>query len=317
MHQPTDLAFVTFASAAHASELLFVGKQALQSVSNLRPIGAEEIANAYHDAFAGAPASRPLTNASPHLIKRAEVHSAPPPSEVIWDNTTLTAAERRVKRYTSACLLVAVCVLGAFPSLLASFLTNFAPVASLISAFSFIFSWSSAVQGLVQNLLPSLIVFVFLFFLRTMVIAIGKRSGKLSYGQLQLYVTRAFWWVNYFSVFITISVAGSAIAAAGRAIGGNLSGSSAVLFELTNSIAGQSGFFIAFVIIASLQGMGVSISQVINVMPWWWTQRNLYTQREFDDALIDPLMDWDDYVPSANLMLGVGFLYAFLNPVSI
>lgn len=301
-----DTAFVTYARASHASQMVAAGRAAF-----LGPVPPAPVDTVAH-ACPLPSGARPSTAAELAAGPTCTVRPAPAPEEVVWANVFLTRGQRNARWAAAVVLTALVVMLAAIPALTAALLSQFAPLGYATDAFAFALGWTGLDRGLIQQTLPSLIVSLFLLLLTPILRGVGRLSGIASQGGLHLFLVRTSFAVSYLTVLLTFTFAGTALSV----LQSLAQPPQALLSDLTRGLEQQSAFYTSFLIVQTLQGLLLTASCLPQLALWAWRERRgLWTQADFDRAADNARggLSYDDYLPGSSLPLGILLLYGFLN----
>jgi hypothetical protein len=234
---------------------------------------------------------------------------------MIWANTTISATARWWRWALAIVLLTIVVFIAAVPSFCAATLSNLGPLSTVIGFLEPVASWSGIAKGLLQTLIPALIVRIIVALLRTFVAAIARLRGLISTQAIELYTARWWFFASYISAVVAYTVA-STILGSMNAI---INDPTQVLFLLAQSLPQTSGTFIAFTIIAAVQGWSLELLRPVQLLLWTYCRRSQVTNRMLKRQLRGRAgsAPYSTFVPSAALILSIGLLYQFMNPALI
>jgi len=307
VHMPaSDVAFITFADAADAQEVMRRGK-ACFALGNTIPASAAVL-----EAYGLPPAG--LNPASVNYTTMA-VEQAPEPSEIIWSNTTLSPSSRWWRPAVAGALIAVVVFIAALPSVCIAALANLAPLGTVIGFLEPALAWAGVTKGLLQTLVPALLVRIIVALLRTLVRALAKLRGTISYKHVELFTAR--WWFTaaYIAAILSFTIA-STILGSMNAI---INDPTQVLVLLAESLPEQSGTFLAFVIIAAVQGWSLELLRPFHLAVWSCWRYKAITSRKIRRHLRKRASGSPagNYTSSAALILSIGLLFQFMNPALI
>jgi len=303
---PADSAFVTFADAGDAAEVLRLGKACFAHGHTIPASAA--VLEAYGLPAAGI--SRRSAN-----YRAMSVQQAPEPAEMVWGNTTITPGGRVWRGFCSTILLAVVVFIAAVPAFCAAALSNLGPMASVIGFLEPVVSWSGIAKGLLQTLIPALIIRIIVALLRVFVMMIANYRGLISNQAIQTFTARWWFFASYLAAVVAYTVASTVLGSLDAII----NNPSQVLFLLAQSLPQTSGTFIAFVIIVAVQGWSLELLRPVDLCMWVYCRKRQVTNRMLKAQLrgragVSPN---GVYVPSAALILAIGLLYNWMNPALI
>lgn len=92
-------------------------------------------------------------------------YSAPDPDDIVWSNMDLTRKQRTIRSFIATVLLTIVLIIAFAPAVFAAALTSLGPLGQVIGFLEPVLNWGGLSKGLIQSLLPALLVTVFLALL--------------------------------------------------------------------------------------------------------------------------------------------------------
>lgn len=113
------------------------------------------------------------------VLASLSMQPAPEPAEVIWRNTYLTPHDRWWRPVVAAVLLAVVMFVAALPTVATAALANLAPLGTVVGFLEPVLSWAGLSRGVLQTLLPALIIQIIIALLGT--ILTGESQWKLGW----------------------------------------------------------------------------------------------------------------------------------------
>jgi hypothetical protein len=293
-----DRCFVTFKQPREAQQLL-ARAQGLVFRRNL----------------ARDPALQSVLAAYSAPVQTIHAYTAPEPEDIIWKNYDLTRSSRRTRRCCSRLLLLVLTIIAFSPAVFAAALTNIQALGTVIGFLEPVLAWGGLSQGLIQSLLPALLVTVFLALLARFVRMIGRLSGAISRTAVELFVLRNYFYLQLVSAVLSITIATTIFGSLDAII----NDPSSVLPLLGVSLPQASGFFVSFVILQAVSTWPGELADAIGLVIYHIKRNGAWTQRKLD-AIVEanrggvPYGEWG---PNASLLLTIICTYALLNPIII
>jgi Calcium-dependent channel, 7TM region, putative phosphate len=301
----SDSSIVTFLNAADASQVIAQGRQAFAE-GKVNP-ASSALLTAY-----GLPANG-LKRRTPNYANM-RVTPAPEPSDLIFDNTTLKPHERVWKPIVAYIWLAVIIFIASVPTVAAAFLSNLSAIGLVAGFLAPVLAWSGLSQGLIQNLIPALIIRLVQILLLTFVTIIGKLRGEISLARIDLWATKWMWVATFVSTIIVYSVASTIFGASTAVFSADTAVSTLTL--LAQSLPEQSGTFIAFLIIATLQGSAMTLWRPIDLVKFAICKKRDQTDRMLKrhQRGLGDRPPYVGFLPDSLLMLTIGVLYGLMNP---
>lgn len=165
----SDTAFVTLLRAADAAHLQRRGKAGFL-------LGfTDERSSAVLEALGLPPAG--LGPGQAGALASLSVQAAPEPAEVIWRNTYLMPRDRWWRPGVAAVLLAAVMFVAALPTVATAALANLQPLGAVVGFLEPVLSWAGISRGVLQTLVPALIIQIIIALLGTILTGKSKSSA--------------------------------------------------------------------------------------------------------------------------------------------
>ena len=184
------------------------------------------------------------------------------PEEVIWKNLKISWASRVVRNIATMALVGATIIFWAIPVAFVGLLSNIDNLSkkgSPIHFLSFIQKIPPSILGVVQGLLPSILLAVLMALLPIFLRAMAKIGGKPSFSTVELRVQNSYFLFQVIQVFLVTTLTSGA-AASGVAIFNNPSSATTLLAQ---SLPTASNFYISYFV---LQGLTISSGAVLQLV---------------------------------------------------
>merc|ERR1712065_22770 len=140
--------------------------------------------------------------------------------------------------------------MGAIPVAMIAVIANFNKLAETIPALKPVVNFSPVLTGLLQAMVPTILLVVFMALLPKILLQFGKRQGLTSESELAKSVMRRYFLFLMVNVLLVTTIAGSIIPIANKLADGPLT----VIDLLGQSIPGVAIFFILYVMLQALSG---------------------------------------------------------------
>merc|ERR1712065_84633 len=140
--------------------------------------------------------------------------------------------------------------MGAIPVAMIAVIANFNKLAETIPALKPVVNFSPVLTGLLQAMVPTILLVVFMALLPKILLQFGKRQGLTSESELAKSVMRRYFLFLMVNVLLVTTIAGSIIPIANKLADGPLT----VIDLLSQSIPGVAIFFILYVMLQALSG---------------------------------------------------------------
>ncbi|KAI9094636.1 hypothetical protein DFS34DRAFT_628547 [Phlyctochytrium arcticum] len=212
---------------------------------------------------------------APHVAALANIHGTPgtmdskqacvDPDDVIWDNLNMPMYQRQVRGLISLAACIALII---FWGTITTFLSSISNLDNLTKQFAFLDfldffdDLPPVVKGVVQGLLPTVLI-VILFSLLPMILRfISKFSGVMTETAIERTLIQQYYFFLVFNVLLIVTISGSIFIT----IGDIIKNPSLVFEILANSLPGVSTFFVNYITLRALSGPAGELLQIANLI---------------------------------------------------
>lgn len=188
------------------------------------------------------------------------------PNEVIWANLSMTWHQRIVLNLVMTGSVTALIIFWAIPVAFVGILSNVSSVTQSSPGHKALLPWlgwinnlPDPILGLVQGLLPSILLALLIAALPFILRISARLAGQPSLSTVELRVQNTFFLFQVIQVFLITTVSSSATAA-GKQIAEN---PTSVMSILSQDLPKASNFYISYFI---LQGLTISSGQILQIV---------------------------------------------------
>ncbi|EDQ89060.1 uncharacterized protein MONBRDRAFT_25629 [Monosiga brevicollis MX1] len=180
---------------------------------------------------------------------------APEANDVIWKNIGMSRSKRSFRHLL---VVIATIALIFFYIIPITFVAGLTTIENLETIFPGINSLGPVVIGILQGVLPTLALLIFMALLPKLMRALSVSEGLVAHSEATLSALQKMYYFQVFNVFLLSIVAGSLLTIASD-IGDNPSG---IASELGESIPRVGTFFINYVMIQAFVSHALLLSRV-------------------------------------------------------
>ena len=215
------------------------------------------------------------------LTHHQALHMAPRfigvnPEEVIWENLRLHWASRVVRNIFTTAIVTFLLIFWAIPVAFVGTLSNIQaltqgdptanpPKPPLLPWLGFINDIPSEILGVVQGLLPSVLLAALMALLPVFLYWMAKIAGKPTASTVELRVQNSYFVFQVIQVFLVTTISSGAAAAAIKIINDPTKATDLLAEDLPKA----SNFYISYFILQGLMIAGGAVAQVIDLLIYW------------------------------------------------
>ncbi|CAG8560444.1 5210_t:CDS:2 [Paraglomus brasilianum] len=188
-----------------------------------------------------AMAAQSIACSRPHTLT---TKMAPEPRDILWDNLT-KRFNNQMARYLVVNLFVwALTIFWLFPILAILTLTSIDSLSKRISILGPFLEASPLIKALLQNVLPTVLVSIFMGILPWILMEISKREAFASYSKLEETVLKRYYYFSFFNVFLVFLLGITFL----ESIFDIINTPTSIIQILANSLPQGATFFINYII---------------------------------------------------------------------
>ncbi|KAI8870011.1 DUF221-domain-containing protein, partial [Ramicandelaber brevisporus] len=260
---------------------------------------------------------------SAHMACQIVIHETPlamstrflevNPRDIIWGNLDLNPYERYIRKAVSVGLTIALVVLWAIPSGVVSTISSVATLRK-IDAFSWLNSLPDWLLGVIQGVLPPLMMAMLMMLLPRILRMLAVFEGKVRKSDVELSLIHRYFFFLFVQMFLVQTLVGG-LAKAASSIYGNPGHLPLMLAE---KMPGISLYFISFVL---LRAFSSSSKEIVQIFPL--IVRRLRTQlfpdcpRKILSTTRMPQFEWGVSFADHSLIFVIGLSYSTINPTML
>ncbi|PRP83687.1 hypothetical protein PROFUN_03842 [Planoprotostelium fungivorum] len=241
------------------------------------------------------------------------VTMAPDADSIIWKNVNRGAHVRTVGAIASIGLIIALFLFWPVPVAFLSGIMNLATL-SKIPGFDFLvklLATSSWLTGIIQGILPTLALRLFMFFLVLILRSIHSLAFPISELYLDHQVMRSYWSFVLFNVFFVCVISGALY----KSIGTLLESPMNIPSLLASAVPGVTTFFINYILV-NISGHYLFLSRAVELAVSKILARLLSKTKAEKKKREDPgAFDFVTKIGDEILVFSIGLIYSVLGPL--
>ncbi|KAJ3043131.1 hypothetical protein HDV00_005746 [Rhizophlyctis rosea] len=232
--------------------------------------------------------------------------------DVIWDNLGLGYFQRQGRRMVALVLVVALVV---FWGALTTFLSSIATLDNLVAILPFldpITKWSPPATGIVQGVLPQVVIAVAFALIPVLLRLISKFGGVPTSAEIERLLINQYYAFLVFNVLFIVTIAGSIF----RVLNTIINNPPEIVEMLATSIPTISSFFVNYVMLLALSGPASELLQVGNLILKPLMLRFLAkTPRQVLEKRRPPIFEIGRTLANHSFIATVGITYMTIAPL--
>ncbi|CAG8560685.1 1315_t:CDS:2 [Paraglomus occultum] len=146
-----------------------------------------------------AMAAQSIACSRPHTLT---TKMAPEPRDILWDNLTKRFNNQMLRYFVVNLFVWALTIFWLFPIFAILTLTSIDSLSKRISILGPFLEASPLIRTLLQNVLPTVLVSIFMGILPWILMEISKREALTSYSKLEETVLKRYYYFSFFNVFL-------------------------------------------------------------------------------------------------------------------
>ncbi|KAK6198673.1 uncharacterized protein RJT21DRAFT_50437 [Scheffersomyces amazonensis] len=237
------------------------------------------------------------------------------PDDVIWENLSLTAGKRRVKKIIASTILTLMIVFWCIPVAVVGAISNINLLTDKVHFLRFILKLPSFLMGLITGLLPVVALAVLMMFVPIFIKKMGSISGCITVQQIEGYCQSWFYAFIVVNSFIVITLT----SAAASSVTSIIKDPPSALSLLASRLPKASNFYVSYFCLAGLAGPSSMLLQVVALILAQFLGKILDSTPRAKwnrwNNLGSPA--WSTTYPSYELYAVIALSYAIIAPVII
>ncbi|EDQ93051.1 uncharacterized protein MONBRDRAFT_22418 [Monosiga brevicollis MX1] len=273
--------------------------------------------NSYHATGFVAFASQRSATVAAQVLHCAEPYTwstqrAPEPQDLVWENIGVTSQERAHRTAIASLITGALVVLWVIPVTFVASITTLETLDLWADGLDDVADASPLVQGMVQGVIPTLLLVIFMAVLPGIMKFISRKEGIASKSEIGRSAMAKLFWFQILNVFLVSFIAGSILD-----IADNFSRDPRGVLKLLGGAIPRTGtFFTTYVMLRSVTGYPTMLLRVWEVL-WSLIVGLFYTQtpRELEKARREETWNVAPAAAGDILVFLVGVVYVVVTPI--
>ncbi|KAJ3272029.1 hypothetical protein HK104_004558 [Borealophlyctis nickersoniae] len=205
---------------------------------------------------------------APHVAALANIHGTPglffdkqagvDPDDIIWPNLDIEYVERKARGVAVLVVVAGLVISWGFITTFLSGVANLDSLAEIAPFLSFFTRLSPSVKGIIQGVLPTVLVAVLFSLLPAILRMLSTFAGVATKTGVERTLIGQYYAFLVFNVLIVVTISGSIVKVAEQ-----ISQNTSLIFSLlANSIPSVSNFYINYVLLLALTGPAGELLQL-------------------------------------------------------
>lgn len=256
-------------------------------------------------------AYRMLTHHDPYRM--ADRYLEVSPVDIIWGNLAMNPYEKRVRMAISYAATAALIIFWAIPVAFVGIISNIHGLCVRASWLAWLCTIPSPVIGIIQGILPPVLLAVLNMLLPIVLRMLGSFQGIPTRTGLELSLMTRFFIFQVIHSFLIVTLSSGIIAA----LPSLLQNPSSVATLLAANLPQASTFFLTFIVLQGLSGVAGSFLAVVQLVLYYVKLFILgSTPRSIYDIKFGPRsVAWGTLFPSITLLTVITFAYSVISPI--
>ncbi|KAJ3734584.1 hypothetical protein DFJ43DRAFT_1063453 [Lentinula guzmanii] len=284
------------------------------------------------DAPAGTDETYPVSNSafitfrkqiSAHLAGQSLIHHEPyrmsrryleiSPSDVIWSNLSLNPFEINIRIAISWAITLALIIFWAIPVALIGTISNIQSVCTKEKWLSWLCSLPSPVIGIIQGILPPVLLAVLMMLLPIVLRLLAKFEGIPKRSGVELSLMTRFFIFQVIHSFLIVTLSSGIIASLKTLT----SDPTSIPSTLASSLPQASTFFLTYIVLQGLSGTAGGFLQIVPLIIYYVklyllgsTPRSMWGIRYGKRSVA-----WGTLFPNTTLLTTIAIGYSIIAPI--
>ncbi|KAI6116124.1 hypothetical protein F5141DRAFT_1290632 [Pisolithus sp. B1] len=256
-------------------------------------------------------AHRMLTHHDPYRM--ADRYLEVSPQDVIWGNLAMNPYEKRVRKVISYAATAALIIFWAIPVAFVGIVSNIQGLCVRESWLAWLCKIPSPVIGIIQGILPAVLLAVLNMLLPIVLRMLGSFEGIPTRTGLELSLMTRFFIFQVIHSFLIVTLSSGIIAA----LPSILKNPSSIATLLASYLPQASTFFLTYIVLQGLSGVAGSFLSIVQLVLYYVKLVLLgSTPRSIYNIKFGPrTVAWGTLFPSITLLTVVTFGYSIISPI--
>ncbi|KAG1862099.1 hypothetical protein DFJ58DRAFT_776452 [Suillus subalutaceus] len=265
----------------------------------------------FNQQIAAHLAANALTHHEPYCMADRYLEVSPP--DVIWGNLGLNPYEKRIRVVISYSATAALIIFWAIPVAFVGIISNIEGLCVRESWLAWLCKLPSPVIGIIQGILPPVLLAVLMMLLPIILRLFGRFEGIPTRTGLELSLMTRYFIFQVIHSFLIVTLASGVFAA----LPSILANPSSIAGLLAQYLPQASTFFLTYILLQGLTGVAGGFLNIVALALYYVklfllgsTPRSIYNIK-YGQATVA----WGTLFPSITLLVVITFAYSIISPV--
>ncbi|KAG1745311.1 hypothetical protein EDB19DRAFT_1927258 [Suillus lakei] len=252
-----------------------------------------------------------LTHHEPYCMADRYLEVSPP--DVIWGNLGLNPYEKRIRMVISYSATAALIIFWAIPVAFVGIISNIEGLCVRESWLAWLCKLPSPVIGIIQGILPPVLLAVLMMLLPIVLRLLGRFEGIPTRTGLELSLMTRFFIFQVIHSFLIVTLSSGIVAA----LPSLLSNPSSIPSLLAQYLPQASTFFLTYILLQGLSGVAGGFLNAVALVLYYVklfilgsTPRSVYNIKYGQSTVA-----WGTLFPTITLLVVITFAYSVISPV--
>ncbi|KAI5996352.1 hypothetical protein EDD15DRAFT_517309 [Pisolithus albus] len=235
------------------------------------------------------------------------------PQDVIWGNLAMNPYEKRVRKVISYAATAALIIFWAIPVAFVGIVSNIQGLCVRESWLAWLCTIPSPVIGIIQGILPAVLLAVLNMLLPIVLRMLGSFEGIPTRTGLELSLMTRFFIFQVIHSFLIVTLSSGIIAA----LPSILNNPSSIATLLASYLPQASTFFLTYIVLQGLSGVAGGFLSIVQLVLYYVKLFILgSTPRSIYDIKFGPrTVAWGTLFPTITLLTVITFGYSIISPI--
>lgn len=184
------------------------------------------------------------------------------PNDLVWENVSMNKTVRMGKEKTATTLIILLLIFWSIPVAVVGCISNINFLTDKVPFLRFINNCPKVILGLITGLLPTIMLSVLMMLVPIFIKFLGKKSGLLSYQEIELYCQKWYFAFQVIEVFLVTTLA----SAATSSVTAIIKKPTSAMTLLSENLPKASNFYIAYFMLLGLTFPSGQLLQIVSLI---------------------------------------------------
>eukprot|EP00271_Cylindrocystis_brebissonii_P008390 TRINITY_DN22607_c0_g1_i1.p1 TRINITY_DN22607_c0_g1~~TRINITY_DN22607_c0_g1_i1.p1 ORF type:complete len:739 (-),score=125.16 TRINITY_DN22607_c0_g1_i1:392-2608(-) len=239
------------------------------------------------------------------------LQAAPEPEDIVWENLAVPILQRQTRTIVVAALVVGLIFFYMIPITFIAGLTTLENLEKTLPFLTDILN-NPTIATILEAYLPQLALITFLAVLPYILYFLSCLEALPSQSSIERAAIAKYYWFIVLNVFLGVTLSGGIFGALYQIVNENAN----VVDLLGASIPERATFFISYIALSFLVGLGLYLSQLTRLIPFAFSRQFLcVTEKELREAWNPGRMPYLYQVPADLLVITLALCYSVIAPI--